>query len=138
MTETDVPTRLALVVGRLNRRLRAASGGLSHGLISALATVNSHGPLRLADLAAIEQVSAPSTTRLVAELENQGLVGRQPDPLDGRAILISITALGKETVLQARSARATMVEELFAQLDPSDVKAIAEALPALERAIGRG
>ena len=134
----DVPARLALVVGRLNRRLRAASGGLSHGLLSALATVNGEGPLRLAELAAIEQVSAPSTTRLVAELETQGLVARQSDPLDGRAILISITDHGKETVLRARSARATMIEQLFGNLEKGEVDAIAAALPALEKAIGRG
>lgn len=137
MTDADVPTRLALVVGRLNRRLRGTSGGLSHGLISALATINGHGPLRLAELAAIEQVSAPSTTRLVAELASQDLVTRQSDPLDGRAILISITPLGRETVQRARSARGALIEELFGQLDPDEVAAITAALPALEKAIGR-
>jgi DNA-binding MarR family transcriptional regulator len=72
MESADLPSRLSLAVGRLNRRLRGAGGGLSHGLLSALATVSKDGPLRLAELAQIEQVSAPSTTRLVAELEAKG------------------------------------------------------------------
>jgi hypothetical protein len=47
----SIPARLSLVAGRLNRRLAAAPGGLSHGLLMALATVAKHGPLRLAELA---------------------------------------------------------------------------------------
>jgi DNA-binding MarR family transcriptional regulator len=132
---SDVPARLALVTGRLNRRLRAAGGGLSHGLLSALATVSKHGPLRLAELAQIEQVSPPSTTRLVAELEAKGLVTRAADPDDGRAILISVTEAGDSTVLVARSARAAAMAELLEHLDPAEVAAITAALPALEKTI---
>lgn len=135
MESTDTPARLALVVGRLNRRLRGASGGLSHGLLSALATVNKDGPMRLAELAQIEQVSAPSTTRLVAELEAQGLVSRRSDPDDGRAVLISITAAGSDTVVRVRSARGAMVQELFGQLSDDEIAAIEAALPALERTL---
>lgn len=135
MDGADVPARLALVVGRLNRRLRSAGGGLSHGLLSALATVSKEGPMRLAELAQIEQVSAPSTTRLVAELEAQGLVSRRSDPDDGRAVLISITAAGSETVVRVRSARGAMVEELFGQLSADEIASIEAALPALERAL---
>jgi DNA-binding MarR family transcriptional regulator len=129
----DVPARLAFATGRLNRRLRSAGGGLSHGLLSALATVSKQGPLRLAELAQLESVSAPSTTRLVAELEGKGLVTRATDPDDGRAILISITPLGIETIAAARAARAAMVAELFESLEPHEVAAITAALPALEK-----
>lgn len=135
MDDEDVPARLALVVGRLNRRLRGAGGGLSHGLLSALATVNKEGPMRLAELAQIEQVSPPSTTRLVAELEAQGLVSRQPDPVDGRAVLIRATAAGSGTVVRARSARGAMMQELFAQLSPDDIATIEAALPSLEKTL---
>lgn len=131
----DVPARLAFAAGRLNRRLRSAGGGLSHGLLSALATVNKQGPLRLAELAQLETVSAPSTTRLVAELEAKGLVSRETDPADGRAILISITTVGVETIAGARAARAVMVAELFDRLEPHEVAAITAALPALEKMI---
>lgn len=135
MESADVPARLSLAVGRLNRRLRGAGGGLSHGLLSALATVNKDGPLRLAELAQIEQVSAPSTTRLVAELEAKGLVSRRPDPDDGRAVLISVTTAGTDAVLRVRSARGAMVHELLQQLSPEEVAAIEAALPALERTL---
>lgn len=131
----DVPARLAFATGRLNRRLRSAGGGLSHGLLSALATVRSQGPLRLAELAQLESVSAPSTTRLIADLEGKGLVTRAADPADGRAILISITGTGIETIAAARAARAAMIAELFENLDADEVAAITAALPALEKMI---
>jgi DNA-binding MarR family transcriptional regulator len=124
--------RLALVTGRLNRRLQAATGGLSHGLLSALAVVAKHGPLRLSDLAHLEGVSAPSMTRTIAELETRGYVVRRPDPLDGRAALIAAADAGTAAILDARNARAQVVAELLAVLDEKDGAAISAALPALE------
>ena len=129
----DVPARLAFATGRLNRRLRSAGGGISHGLLSALATVRAHGPLRLADLAQLETVSAPSITRLVAELEAKGLVSRQTDPDDGRAILISVTDQGVAAIASARAARAAMIAELFEPLTEDEIASITAALPALEK-----
>jgi DNA-binding MarR family transcriptional regulator len=125
--------RLALVVGRFNRRLQAATGGLSHGLLSTMAVIAKRGPLRLTDLAQLEGVSAPSMTRTVAELEARGYVVRSPDPVDGRAVLIAAADAGTAAVLDARSTRAQLVAELLATLDTTDAAAIAAALPALER-----
>jgi DNA-binding MarR family transcriptional regulator len=129
----DIAARLALVTGRLNRRMRAAGGGLSHGLLSALATLSKHGTLRLSDLSQLELVSAPSTTRLVAELEAKGLVSRQTDPDDGRAFLISITPEGQDAVSSARSKRAQTLDELLAKLDEHQLAVVVEAVPALEQ-----
>jgi DNA-binding MarR family transcriptional regulator len=125
--------RLTLVVGRLNRRLQAATGGLSHGLLSALAVLAKHGPLRLSDLAQLEGVSAPSMTRTIAELESRGFVVRRPDPDDGRAVLVEAAEAGTAAIQEARAARSKVIAELLDALDPSDAVAILTALPALER-----
>jgi DNA-binding MarR family transcriptional regulator len=135
-TSSALPGRLALVVGRLNRRLTMAPGGLSHGLLTALSTVRKRGPLRLAELAAIEGVSPPGATRIVSELESRGLVERSVDPDDGRAFRIEITAAGEEAILEARAARSTVIAERLEALDGEDLAAIEAALDALERAAG--
>jgi DNA-binding MarR family transcriptional regulator len=132
---TDSAGRLAFVIGQLTRRLRVARGGLSHSLLSALVTVAKQGPLRLADLAQIELVSAPSITRLVAELEAKQLVSRTTDPADGRASLIQVTDAGLEAVRGARRVRQQIVAELLEPLSEEEVAAIEAALPALERMI---
>ena|ERR1700722_792146 len=129
--------RLSLIVGRLNRKLALAPGGLSHGLLMSLATIAKRGPLRLAELAAIEQVSAPSMTRTVAELEVRGLVQRSVDPDDGRAIRLEVTPAGLEAILRARAARAQVVADMLDGLDPSEIASVEAALPALERALNR-
>lgn len=132
---TDSAGRLAFVIGQLTRRLRVARGGLSHSLLSALVTVAKQGPLRLADLAQVELVSAPSITRLVAELEAKELVSRTTDPADGRASLIQVTDAGLEAVRGARRVRQQIVAELLKRLTPAEVASIEAALPALERLI---
>ena len=123
------------MIGQLTRRLRSARGGLSHSLLSTLVSVAKHGPLRLADLAQAELVSAPSITRLVAELEGKALVSRTPDPADGRASLIQVTDAGLEAVQVARRVRQQMVAELLEPLTADEVTSIEAALPALERLI---
>lgn len=134
----SIPARLSLVVGRLNRQLAAAPGGLSHGLLMSLATVAKRGPMRLAELAACEQVSAPSMTRTVSELESRGLVVRGEDPDDGRAIRVEVTRAGVEAILKARAARAAVIAQMLDGLGPADTAKIEAALPVLERVLDLG
>lgn len=125
--------RLTLVIGRLNRRLQAATGGLSHGLLSALAVVAKRGPIRLSDLAQLEGVSAPSMTRTIAELESRGLVERRSDPDDGRAVLVEVASAGETAITEARATRAQVMQELLDGLTADDARALGTVLPALER-----
>jgi DNA-binding MarR family transcriptional regulator len=131
----SVPARLAIVVGRFNRRLVPATGGLSHGLLTALASVAKRGPLRLAELAQLENVSAPGATRIVAELETRGLVTRSVDPDDGRAVRIEATPTGEDAILRARAARAEVIAELLDGMTPAELAKVEAALPALERIV---
>lgn len=130
-----VAGRLAVIVGRYTRLLQSARGGLSHGQLTALASVTKHGPLRLADLAQIESVSAPATTRTVAELEARGLVQRRADPDDGRAALIEVTSEGAAAIVLARSVRTKVVASLLSTLTEGELEKVSAALPALERVL---
>src|ERR671914_784632 len=92
---TEVAAHLRLAIARTARRLRqeafkAEGGGhLSPSLSAALVTIESHGPLTPSELAEREQVKRPTITRVVAKLEELGLVTRTQDPDDGRAWLVS-------------------------------------------------
>lgn len=130
----DVASRLAVAVGRLNRRIRATSPELSLGLLSALSTVVRSGPIRPSDLARVESTAAPTLTRLIAELERRGYVTRTPDPDDRRSHLVEATDAGAQAVLQALSDRADHVSALLGELTSDQVAALAAALPALEAA----
>jgi DNA-binding MarR family transcriptional regulator len=128
----ETAARLAVVVGRINRRIRAVGDGLSQGQLSALSTIARKGPLRPGDLARIESVAAPSATRVVAELESRGLIERQQDPADGRSSIVSTTSAGVAAVASARAERAKRISVLLAGLDDSELATVAAALDALE------
>lgn len=128
----ETAARLAVVIGRINRRIRAVGEGLSQAQLSALSSTVRHGPLRPGDLARIESVAAPSATRVVAELESRRLVERQPDPADGRSSLVSATEAGRAAILSARAERAKRISVLLAGLDDDELATVAAALDALE------
>lgn len=130
---TEVAARLAAAVGRINRRARTDSASLGYGIVSALASIQRHGPLRPGDLSRIEVVTKPTMTRILTELEQRGFIQREADPRDGRAFMVTVTPEGIEAVERGRANRTGIVAELIAELDESDVQAIAGALAALER-----
>src|SRR5215471_9250869 len=73
--------RLRVAIARLSRRLRRhVLAGLTPTQLSALATVERSGPLRLGDLAAAEGIAPSTLTRLVTALEERGYVDRTPVP----------------------------------------------------------
>jgi DNA-binding MarR family transcriptional regulator len=136
VARADVAARLAVAVGRINRRIRTAGHGLSLGLLSALSSVVRSGPVRPGDLARTEAVAAPTLTRLIAELERRGFLTRRPDPADGRSCLVEATGAGAEAVLQALAERADHVAALLADLSDDQLAYVAAALPALEATAG--
>lgn len=132
----DPAVRLAVAVGRINRRIRPTGDGLSHGLMSALSTIVRQGPIRPSELARIEAVAAPTATRAVADLESRGLIDRSPDPEDGRSSLLAATDDGVTAVMHARLERAERVAALLETLTDQQRAAIWDALEALEAAAG--
>ena len=132
-TIAELSRGLSFAIGRANRRMLAAGEGLGQGHLNALATIFRAGPIRPGDLAQREFVSAPTMTRTLRDLEKLGLVSRVPDASDGRSILVSVTPEGEHEVLRARSTRAELLAELLNKLQPDQVAALRDALPALEK-----
>lgn len=107
--------------------------GLSRTAAATLSRLSTSGPARLTDLAAAEEISQPSMSTLVARLVGQGLVLREADPDDARAVRLSVTAAGEAKVAERRAARTRRLDTALAQLPPDDAAVIADALPALTR-----
>ena len=126
--------RLRLIVMRLARRLRSQSGsGLSPSLISALASLEHHGPLTLGQLAALEQVKPPSVTRLVATLEGAGLARRKNDPADGRVTVLTVTAEGRRILQRSRTRKTAYLAKRLRGFDDAEAATLNDALRLLER-----
>ncbi len=134
---TSVPTLYHLLT-RINRtlRTRGGNGNLSAGAAAALWTIINHAPIRLSALAERESVSAPTMSRIVASLEEQGYVQRTTDPDDGRARLLDPTAQGIEIIANTRTRRARLLAEAIEGLDPDDRATVGRGLAILADALG--
>ena len=125
--------RLRLSATRLARILRRqADIGLSPSQLTALATIEHHGPMTLGALAEHERVAPPSITKAVAKLEASGLVRRVPDPTDGRVVLVSTTSDGGDLLAESRRRKDAWLAARLAQLDPDRRARLAAALDVIE------
>jgi DNA-binding MarR family transcriptional regulator len=123
----------AAVYGLLASLLRRAPRDISLTSLSTLSTLDRTGTKRITELAAIEGVTQPSMTTLIAGLERQGLVERAGDPKDKRVSLVSLTQAGRAYMAQRRKAGTEAFATLVSQLTPDEAATLAAAIPALER-----
>jgi DNA-binding MarR family transcriptional regulator len=114
---------------RLLRRLRQADGeaGLTGPQSSALSVLVFGGPATLSRLAEAEHVRAPTMSRLIKELEAQGMVERAVDPADRRSALISATAHGRTLLARARELRLGRLEAALASRPERQRRLLGEA-----------
>ncbi|KAE8765420.1 MarR family winged helix-turn-helix transcriptional regulator [Georgenia thermotolerans] len=94
-------------------------------LIDALAA---HGPMRVTTLAGWQGVDKSTVTPQVRRLERAGLVDRRPDPEDGRASLLTLSAHGREVRERVRAAGGQALSRSLASWDDADRRALAELL----------
>jgi DNA-binding MarR family transcriptional regulator len=133
-TVEEVASRLRLAIARTARRLRQSSGtDLSAALTAALATVEARGPITPSELASVEHVKRPTATRIVARLEEQGLVERTAVPADRRSCLVTVTPKGSSLLARLRKRRNAYLARRLRALDPQDVAALERAAEVLER-----
>ena len=131
--QTELAARLRLVVGRLHRRIRIDGRESIPPLqLSALATLEQYGPLRLSELARREAVTAPTMSRVLAALDEQGLVIRSPDPNDARGVQIVLSEDGAARLDEVRNHRTALVARRLARLGDEQRAHILAAIPALE------
>lgn len=134
---TDLAARLRMAIVRTSRRLRqeAAGGGggeLTPTAVSALASVERHGPLTPSELAEIERVKRPTATRILRGLVESGLVDRVPDPADGRSALVTVNAEGRERLRRLRGRKNAYLARRIRDLPAEDLRTLERAAEILE------
>jgi len=132
LVDSELATRLRLAVSRLARRIRLATNDIPPLQLSALATLDKHGPLRSGELAQREAVTAPTMTRVLAALAERGLIVKEADPTDARSVRVSLSPAGVETLARIRSERTALLGARVARLTSEQRAALIAALPALE------
>jgi DNA-binding MarR family transcriptional regulator len=133
-TAAALRVALSLLVRRFRHVSPAGHRDLTLPQRAALARLDHHGPMAAADLARLEQISPQSMGATLASLESAGLVARRPHPSDGRRIVMSMTAAGKRTLHERRTARAKqLAAAVAAEFSADELATLAAAAPLLER-----
>ena len=134
------PIQLADLLQRQTRRLRRAQAqrlaplGLTPAQERALRIVTrSEEPLRMTELADQLGIVPRSVTTVVDALEQAGLVRREIDPHNRRAIRLHLTDRGLAVRDDMREARRRAAEDLFAPLTAGDREALGELLGQLDQ-----
>lgn len=127
--ETALSSDLLSVVARINRlanqRVRLE---LPFAQARLLAAIEDQGAARISDLAALDHCSQPTMTTQVRRLEDAGLVSRTSDPADARAVLISITPKGVQTLATVRADRGAVLDPYLERLDSTERQTLADAV----------
>jgi len=134
MNDADLAAAFHVLLARIVRGLRQENAGsaVGPGGLSALVTLDTHGPQRVGVLAEVEGVAAPSMTRIINALEADGLVRRDADPVDGRAQVVAVTPEGTALLTSGKEVRLAALRRRLAALPPADRERLEAALPALE------
>ncbi len=130
-------TDLALALGKLVRRMRAAapteSNEVSWAQLAVMRRLDLDGPATTAELARAESVKPQSMGATLAALEAMGIVARKPHPSDGRQMNITLTEKGIRMRKDARIAKRTWLAEAIQKLSAKD----RQKLPAVTELIER-
>jgi DNA-binding MarR family transcriptional regulator len=126
----DLASRIRLGVTRLARKLRREA---DTGVTPALSTIERHGPITAGSLASHEQVEKPTVTRLLAVLEDRGMIERTPDPLDGRVTWVQISAAGRKVLQSTRSRKDGYLAKRIKGLSVDEQATLERAAEILDR-----
>ncbi len=134
MQTNSLASHLRLAIARTNRRMRQEGGGsLPPSQHSALVSVERFGPLTPSELAAHERIQRPTATRVIAKLEEAGVVQRTADPDDGRSALIALTPAGQDLLSRVRHAKDAYLEQRLETLSSAELATLQQAARILER-----
>ncbi|GLY92327.1 MarR family winged helix-turn-helix transcriptional regulator [Actinoallomurus iriomotensis] len=127
---------LRQAVGRFVRATRARTDTLPPMRAEALGQLDREGPQTIAQLAAGRGVRHQSMSRMVAELEDLGLIEKIANPADGRGFVISLSPTGRAALDTDRAARRDHLAAAIAEnLDDAERRALA-AVPDLLAKLG--
>ena len=126
--------RANMLLQRRLRGLRDAHGVSASKLVALGHLYRAAAPLTAVDLARLDGLQPQSLTRIVAELDEAGLLTRRADPADKRQILLEITPAGRTLLTDdARRQTAWLAGVIAAELTETELGLLALAAGALER-----
>jgi DNA-binding MarR family transcriptional regulator len=131
----ELATMLRPSLLRLTRTIRnqRADMSITLGQLSALGSLEKSGPISAGELASCERVQPPSMTKVIASLEQRGLVRREAHPTDKRQVIIALTDSGRTLLDSERRSRDAWLLQRFSSLTAAERMLLLELVPVLDK-----
>ena len=110
------------------------AAGIGPAQLSALSVLVFGGATTLGRLAGAEHVRPPTMTRIVAALEEAGLVRKETSPDDRRSVRVSATPAGRRLMQAARRRRIQALSGRLEDLSQRDLATLERAAALMEKA----
>ncbi|MGD9966872.1 MAG: MarR family winged helix-turn-helix transcriptional regulator [Hyphomonadaceae bacterium] len=114
-------------------RVTDAETGVSAPKLSALSVLTFGGAMSLSALARAEQVTAATMSKLVSDLEAEGLVAKRTNRADKRGLRIEVTVRGRTLMEAGRRRRLALLQKRLAKLTREERARLAEAAELMQR-----
>ncbi|MDP4506047.1 MarR family transcriptional regulator [Nonomuraea sp. G32] len=134
-SDAGLASALRVSLARLTRRLRrqAAAHSLTPTQFATLAAVERHSGITPGELAELEKVQPPSMTRVIAALEERGLLARTPHPTDRRQVTVTVTEAAEKLLKEERRRKEAWLTQRLKELSPEERSILRQAAPILEK-----
>jgi DNA-binding MarR family transcriptional regulator len=127
--DTEIAHLLYSLAERWNARLDCAAATVELSPPQSIFLFHLGVPRRMREIAELMRCDASNLTGIAQRLERRGLLERLADPRDARAVIVSLSPLGRET--RQRLEEALYATDPLAPLTPADKARLANVLRRL-------
>lgn len=125
-------TRLYLLYFR-----KTEQSSISQAQLSIMMILDSEGPMRISQIAAMESIRMPTASNAVNQLETMGLVHRVRDVSDRRGVRVQLTDKGREELHNQEWDRSIQLASMLENLSEEELQTVDAFLPVIDTILER-
>lgn len=136
--DDSIPYVVYRITNKLNQDIhnRLRSSGMTLAKWRLLSSLKSHGTCTVGELATCTVMRHPVVSRILTEMQNEGLVKRQPSSTDQRLVQVKLTKKGEQSFQAAFEVAEKHRQRALQGLSPTDAQTLLTLLRTIQNNIG--
>ncbi|MDN6258204.1 MAG: MarR family transcriptional regulator [Corynebacterium sp.] len=111
---------------------QTTQSSISTAQLSIMMNLQTHGALRISQIADLESIRMPTASNAINHLESLGLVSRVRDVSDRRGVRVKLTDLGRTELTRIGDERDKQMANILSVLEPDQLERVEDFIPTLE------